>query len=111
MRTIIMNSKNGNFTLCKREGVGINDTPYTQLEVLSNGDAEKYVVEIRLNSDMPSYDGKPVKFSHSDCHISYGLRNIILSDSDIKEFINVLNEALEFETKIRDYIETVGNDY
>ena len=111
MRTTIMCSKNGNFTLCKREGVGMNDTPFTQLEVISSGDAEKYIVEIRLKSDMPSYIGKPVKYSHSDCNISYGLRNIVLNDSDIKEFIEVLNEALEFETKIRDYLETVGNDY
>ena len=112
MKEPIISSSNGNFILCKREGIGINDTPYTQLEVVSVGDADKYVVEIRLNSiGIPDYNGKLIKYTYNECYISYGMRSVQNTFSDIKAFINVLNEALEFSYKINDYIEYKGNNY
>lgn len=111
MRNAIMTSSNGNFTLCKKIGIGRADTEYTTLEVVSSGDADKYVVEIRFNSNSPSFEGKPVKYEIRDCYISYGYRLASNTDQDIKTFIEVLNEALEFENRIKDYINSVGNDY
>ncbi len=111
MNEKIMESENGNFTLYKRTGLGREDTEFTTLEVVSSDDASKYVIEIRFNSDSPNFNGQKVKYKIHDCYIAYGLRQASNTDQDIKTFIQVLNEALRFETKIRYYLETVGDNY
>ena len=43
-REVIMTSPTGDFTLVKEQGIGINDTPWTGLKVISSGNADKHVV-------------------------------------------------------------------
>ena len=58
----IMSSSDGNFTLYKVTGVGKQDTPYESLKVVSEGLADKYVVEIRLDSNFQNFNGVPVHY-------------------------------------------------
>lgn len=102
---IIKTSSNGNFIFYKRNGIGMNDTPFESLEIRSEGLAEKHVVEIRLDSDYKPYDGKPIKHTYSDVYISHGMRGHKDTIDDIKEYIEVLNEAIEFVQYIKDFIE------
>lgn len=42
---------NSNFVFFMYSGTGVNETPFESLRVASIGDADKYVVEVRLNSN------------------------------------------------------------
>ena len=111
MNEKIMESENRNFTLYKRTGIGRGDTEFTTLKVVSSDDAYKYVIEIKFDLDSPNFNGQKVKYKIHDCYISYGSRQSCDTDQDIKTLIQVLNEALKFETKIRHYLSTVGDNY
>ena len=55
----------GPFTLVKKQGVGMNNTPWEGLEVKSSDAADKHVVEIRLEPNWPKFEGQPVKYSYN----------------------------------------------
>lgn len=105
MNNVLMTSSNGNFCLCHRHGVGINDTPYEELRVTSVRLADKYVIEIRLDADFNDFNGKHIKNTYNDVYIAHGMRSAKESLAETKEYVEVLNEAIEFAEKIKDYIE------
>ena len=108
-RNGLISSSNGFFTLYKDKGVGMNNTPWEGLEVRSSGLAYKYAVEIVLDQAFEKFEGKKIKFKYDSAHINYGLTG----ENDgsikrIKEFISVLQEAIEFIGTLDEYIQQNG---
>lgn len=93
------------FTFKRESGVGVSDTPWEGLTVDSKGLAKKHVVEIRLNTKVaPAFDGEPVKFQYKDCYIAHGMRSEQDTLDDIAEYIDVLEDALDFANRVNDWI-------
>lgn len=95
---------NSNFIFLKYSGVGINDTPFESLRVASIGDADKYVVEVRLNSAMLVFTGEPVQYKYKDATVSYGLSSRQYTLEDTKNLISLLQDAVEFAERINDWL-------
>lgn len=98
-----------NFELVKKSGVGMNRTPWTGLEVVSKGLAKKHVIKIELNTDMPpAFDGEPVEFKYTEAYVTHGMRmhgHDTLEET--REFIAVLDEAVDFAERINEYLKTI----
>lgn len=93
-----------NFILRRIQGVGANDTPYDELDVKSIGLAEKHVVEVRLDyRGVPVYEGDPVKYVYNGVEVSHGMRMKRDSLAETKEYIGVLNEALDVAFEVQKY--------
>lgn len=105
MKEKIMGSSDGNFILYRVEGVGRNDTPYSDLEVVSEGLADKHVIEIRLESTMPRFEGKPVQYKYYGSYISHGMRMNSDTLAETEEYIKVLQEAVDFAHQVNQYID------
>ena len=97
----------GDFTLVKESGIGVNNTPWEGLKIKSSGAAEKHVVEVRVhNSNYIPYDGTAVKYKYdSDAvEVSHGMRMATDSLADTEEYIEVLKSALAFAKRVQNYI-------
>lgn len=93
------------FSFVVDEGIGVNNTPWRGLKVVSKGLAKKHIVEIRLNlSNSPDFDGEPVFYTYSDCYISYGLRMQSDTLEETADFINVLEDAIDFANHINRWL-------
>lgn len=102
METILQND---NFVLFKSEGISIQDTPYTRLEVRSQGKAKEQVVRIEMSGNMPKFEGTPVQYKyHSDAYVSYGLNNRTPSRKDIEDLIEVLQDAINFADRVNAWL-------
>ena len=102
MKTELM--KFANFTLYFNEGVGNNDTPYQELVVKSTGIAEKHVVGVELDpSGVYAYDGTPIKYAYKGVEVKHGMRMHRDTLQETKEYIDVLNEALEVAFEVQKY--------
>ena len=101
----------GPFTLVKKQGVGMNNTPWEGLEVKSSDAADKHVVEIRLEPNWPKFEGQPVKYSYNPekTNIAHGMRMSADTLADTQEYIEVLQAALSFVKRVNDYI--INNDW
>ena len=111
----VMKSRNGNFTLRQRKGVTKDNFQYTCLEVLSFDNARKHVVDIRFSSKEIYIKIPPVD-EYNEVYISYGLNNSgVKRPSDIREFIAILEEAMEFTEHLQSIIDdnggTISADY
>ena len=104
--SLIMTSRDGNFSLRSYESIGVKDTPYTALECISHDLAYKHVVEIRLNSIFQNYDGTPIHHKYRDCYVSHGIRSSKDTLEDTEDYIAVLEEAVDFARKINCYLRT-----
>ena len=98
--------KNDNFALCEMHGVGVEDTPYTKLEVESRGKARKHVVKISLDSDFQDFDGKPVHYHYyaAGTGVNYGMRMKIDTLDETLEFAAVLKDAVKFAKRVNKWI-------
>ncbi len=97
----------GDFTLVKESGIGVNDTPWEGLKVKSSDAAEKHVVEVRLyRAGNPSFDGTPVKYKYDPerTEVSHGMRMCSDSFADTEEYIEVLKSALAFAKRVQNFI-------
>lgn len=92
-----------NFTLEHVTGVGINDTPYEELEVRSKGLAEKHVVSIELDSSVYTFNGEPVKRLVNKAYVKHGFRSVPDTLAETQEYINVLKEALDVAFEVQKY--------
>ena len=93
------------FALVSQSGVGINNTPYTNLEVKSKDLASKHVVEIRLNTTQwEDFTGEPVRYTYKDCYIAHGMRSVTDTLDETAEYIEVLEDALNFADKVNAYL-------
>ena len=101
---VIMKSDDGLFEVVERSGVGMNRTPWTGLDVISHGDAEKHVVDIRLRSVPAAFKGpeNPVTYKYDDVYVSHGMRMSSDTLEDTARYIEVLQSALEFAKKIKE---------
>ena len=96
--------KFGNFILRRIQGVGANDTPYDKLDVKSIGLAEKHVVEVRLHyRGTYPFNGEPVKYMYDEVEVSHGMRMKTDTLAETKEYIDVLNEALDVAFEVQKY--------
>lgn len=103
----------GNFTLVKENGVGVNDTPWEGLSVRSSDAAAKHVVEVRLhNVNWNDFNGTPVKYKYDTemTEISHGMRMSRDSFTDTEEYIEVLKSALTFAKRVNQWIIDNGWD-
>lgn len=93
-----------NFTLEYLTGVGMNDTPYEQLNVRSKGLADKHVVEVRLDyRGTYPFNGEPVKYMYDGVEVSHGMRMKKDTLAETQEYINVLKEALDVAFEVQKY--------
>lgn len=102
----------GDFTLCKENGIGMSDTPWECLIVMSSDVAEKHVVEVRLDSvGNPPFDGTPVKYRYDPkrTEVAHGMRTRTDTLADTEEYIKVLEAALAFAKRVNQYI--IDNDW
>lgn len=94
----------GDFELVYQKGVGINDTPYEELYVISKGLAKKHVIEVRLDSyHSPRFEGEPVKYIYHNVYVSHGMRCVSDSLVETKEYIDVLKDALDVAFEVQKY--------
>lgn len=95
------------FSLVEDSGIGINNTPWEGLKVISKGLAKKHVVEIRLHTKgSPGFNGEPVTYQYSDVEIAHGMRSTSDTLEDTEEYIEVLEDAVDFAKRIKKFIET-----
>lgn len=102
----------GDFTLVKESGIGMNDTPWEGLKVKSSDAAEKHVVEVRLSSvGWPQYDGTPIKYKYNpnEVEVFHGMRMTRDSFADTEEYIEVLKSALAFAKRVQNFI--IGSEW
>lgn len=93
-----------NFVLEHVTGIGSNDTPYDEIEVRSKGLASKHVVEVRLNyRGFYEYKGEPVTYMYNGVEVSHGMRMKSDTLRETKEYIDVLNEAIEVAFEVQKY--------
>ena len=105
-------SADGNFYLAENSGIGVKNTPWSGLEVVSEGLAKKHVVEIRLSeAGYPRFEGHPIEFMYKGAYIAHGMRSVVDTLEDTAEYIGVLQEALEFVPEIIAYMKTNGYWY
>ena len=92
-----------NFILYHETGTAMNNTPYESLEVRPIGLAEKHVVDIELRSNVFAYNGEPIKYTYNRVYVKHGFRSTPDTLAETKEYIDVLNEALEVAFDIEKY--------
>ena len=108
----LMTSSNGNFWLVNESGIGINDTPWTGLRVMSSDEAEEYVIEIRLDSKgFADFNGEPVHKTYRGAYIAHGMRSRVETLDETERYVELLQEAIDFARKINkalvDYLNTM----
>lgn len=98
--------KNDNFALVEEHGIGIEDTPFTKLEVESKGKARKHVVEISLFSDSPDFEGKPVQYRYvpEKTYVNHGMRMKVDTLEETLEYVAVLKDAVEFAKRVNTWL-------
>ena len=103
-REVLMKSDDGLFEVVKSRGVGYKNTPWEGLDVISNGDADRFVVDIRLDSSNEDMNGpdEPVKFKYYDVEVAHGMSMKRETLEDTARYIEVLQSALDFAKKIKE---------
>ena len=102
-RKVILEDKLFSFVL--DEGIGIKNTPWRGLKVISKGAAKGRVVEIRLNIDKrPDFDGEPGFYTYTDAYVSYGLTMTQDTLEDTETQIDVLEDAVAFAKRINGWL-------
>lgn len=92
-----------NFTLVRETGIGMNDTPYENLAVRKKGLAEKHVVEVKLDRTNAMYNGEPVIHKYTGVYVNHGMRMKQDTLAETKEYIDVLNEAIDVAFEVMKY--------
>lgn len=106
MREVIFTE--GDFSLVKESGIGMQDTPWEQLSVISEGNANKHVIEIRLDPyRSPNFEGKPVKYTYGPdaVEVSHGMRMRKDTLAETEEYIEALKEAVIFAKRVQKFID------
>lgn len=109
-------SANGNFKLVIRGGIGIQDTPYTNFEIIRSEKADSAVVDIRINDYHGSYQGMPVinlprKYQDEFAIVSYGFTSNRTGNAWVRDvFIPILEEAVSFCDEIDNFFTSTGRE-
>ena len=104
----------GDFTLVRRAGIGRDNVPYDELKVISSGDAEKHVIEVRLderwNNWDPQYDDEdniiPIRITYdpSGTEVSHGMRMRRDTLDETREYIRALQDAVKFADSVNAWL-------
>lgn len=104
----------GDFTLVRRAGIGRDDVPYDELEVISSGNAEKHVIEVKLDAKWgnwdPQYDEDgniiPIRiiYNPSRTEVSHGMRMKRDTLEDTRDYIHALQDAVEFAEQVNSWL-------
>ena len=100
------------FQFIRKSGVGMKNTPWSGLAVVSKGLANKHVVEIRLNTKsrgIATFDGTPVNYEYKDCYIAHGMRSVSDTLDETAEYIDVLEDALDFAARVNSWLYNNGD--
>lgn len=109
-------SANGNFKLIIRGGIGIEDTPYTNFEIVPSKKADGAVIDIRINDFHGSYQGMPVinlprKNQGEYATVSYGFTSNRTGNVWVRDiFIPTLTEAVDFADEVNDYFDSTSRE-
>ena len=107
--TALLTSRTGMFELYEVNGVGKNDTPYHGLKVISSGLADKHVVQIRLKTKgWYDFEGDPVEYSYKGVEVAHGMRSVVDTLEDTREYIGVMEEAYEFALEVDEFLDANG---
>lgn len=103
-REVIFNY--GDFTLVKENGIGMNNTPWEGLKVISDGLAEDFVVAVRLErAGLVPYNGEPVKIKYTgNVAVAHGMKSRTETLTETAQYINVLTEALTFALRVERFL-------
>ena len=107
MENILLQDKNYEFGI--ESGVGVRNTPWKGLVVRTKdgSNADKYVIDIRLNHDMQDFNGTPVVYNTRSIEVNFhGYSN--REGQTVTEYIQTLNEAVAFAEKVQVYIRNMG---
>ena len=108
MREVIFTE--GDFTLVKESGIGMNETPWEGLCVLSDGDAKDFVVEVRLTiTGLKPYNGEPVKNTYTgEVTVAHGMSMRHETLADTERYVEVLKNAVVFARRVEKWL--IDND-
>ena len=98
---VVMRSQNNLFVLIKRSGVGINNTPWSGYQVVRQGDAERFVVDVDLVVASQDFVGQPVQIHYYDVRVRHGMSYRVEDLEDTERYIEILKEAVDFAKKIK----------
>ena len=103
MRTLIKTF--GDFELYHEEFTNTNGVEVSNIEVKSKGNAEKHVIEIRLNGSLylDEPNAKKGKYKYSSVYVSHGMRCKTDTLTETKEYIDALTDALNVAFEIEKY--------
>ena len=98
--------KNDNFAFVEVHSIGTENTHYAKLEVKSKGLAEKHVVDVRLNSDYPDFNGTPVQYRYctDGTYVAHGMRMETDTLDETLECAAVLKDAVKFAKRVNKWI-------
>lgn len=101
-----------NYIFKKEHGTGVNDTPYYGLAVREKDGslADKHTVQVRLSSNYPRFEGTPVGITYRGAYVAHGMRGVTDTWDDTEEYIEVLQDALDFAKKVTQWIRDNGYD-
>lgn len=102
MVTPIFTTKN--FTFQEKSDVGINNTPFTALEVISKHLASKYGIFINFRAFNDEFVGNPVQIVYDGVYVSHDPRGCIDTLEETSEMLFVMHEALVFAEIVWNYI-------
>lgn len=99
----------GDYTLVHKTGSSIYDTEWEGLEVKSSGDAEKHVIEIRLDTANHMDPKTPhFKYLYNNVCVNHGMRMKSDTLEETLEYIEALKQAVEFAREIKAYCKANG---
>lgn len=102
----IFKSKNFKFYLISSKG--IRNTPYTKPIIESVGDAKRYVLDIEFEFSDYEFEGRPINYIPKAIRINYHGYNMNSSSESVEEYINLLESAIDFASRVVDYYKDYG---
>lgn len=91
----------GDFTL-KIEERNRGDENYKGLTIITDGLAKKHVVEVRLDYVYFNMEGRD-KQKYDNVYVSHGMRMKSDTLAETQEYIETLQQALEFAKQVEQY--------
>lgn len=102
----------GDFTLVRKVGIGVDNTPWDGLEIISKGVANKHVVDIRLNSlnyiheELDDSGEKlPFRYIYDDnVSVYHGIRSTVDTLNETLEYAQCLELAVDFARLVQSWL-------
>lgn len=102
----------GDFTFVKESGIGRDNTPWDGLDIITTGNAEKHIIDIRLNTYRSPMFGQtdddgniiPVHYTYVDTEVSHGMRMRKDTLEETEEYIVALQEAVKFARRVNSWL-------